>query len=279
MAAFVFTVLFWPFWLLPYWLQRLPLGPGTAARRAGSFVGGALLNPLLLPIVRHVVRAVTSWEPEWPMEFPSVPSTWPLARAGERPEQPEPDGGDCGGADDRDRARVVHRALTNGMKASNREAIEEQIAADFVTSLDGYTVFPLRVGDRRCRVDGVATAARPEDIADRGRRREPQGLDTIADAYVFDWRRATRCSLSSARRRVLPNYAPRITTSPSATRSRFARRPTSRRSSPSRDLRAPPFYPLIESERLDRAVRLALRPPRNRWTLVNVAGEPARRRA
>ena len=30
--------------------------------------------------------------------------------------------------------------LTNGMKASNREAIEEQVAADYVvTSLDGYS--------------------------------------------------------------------------------------------------------------------------------------------
>ena len=34
------------------------------------------------------------------------------------------------------------------MKASNREAIEEQIAADYVvTSLDGYTPFVAAAGD------------------------------------------------------------------------------------------------------------------------------------
>ena len=38
--------------------------------------------------------------------------------------------------------------LTNGMKASNREAIEEQILADYVvTSLDGYTPFVAAAGD------------------------------------------------------------------------------------------------------------------------------------
>ena len=47
-AAFVFTVLFWPFLLLPYWLLRYGAwGPGAAARRVVAFVGGALLNPLL----------------------------------------------------------------------------------------------------------------------------------------------------------------------------------------------------------------------------------------
>ena len=38
--------------------------------------------------------------------------------------------------------------LTNGMKASNREAIEEQIIADYVvTSQDGYTPFVAAAGD------------------------------------------------------------------------------------------------------------------------------------
>ena len=38
--------------------------------------------------------------------------------------------------------------LTNGMKASNREAIEEQVIADYVvTSQDGYTPFVAAAGD------------------------------------------------------------------------------------------------------------------------------------
>ena len=99
-AAFVFTVLFWPLFLLPYWLQRYGAwGPGQAARRVLAFIGGALINPLLLPIVlvMWLRRAVTRWEPEWPMEFPSVVPDRVAARTGgENAEEPEPDGGDGG---------------------------------------------------------------------------------------------------------------------------------------------------------------------------------------
>ena len=55
--------------------------------------------------------------------------------------------------------------LTNGMKASNREAIEEQVVADYVvTSLDGYTPFVAAAGD--------ALAASP---GARGRHERPLG--------------------------------------------------------------------------------------------------------
>ncbi|MGI8885981.1 MAG: ABC transporter permease, partial [Gaiellaceae bacterium] len=146
-AAFVFTILFWPLWLLPYWLLRYGAwGPGTAARRVGAFVGGALLNPLiaLIVLVMWLRRAVTTWEPEWPMEFPSVVPDRVAARTGGENARRNPSRTAATAA-----ALMIGIALvsfiatlTNGMKASNREAIEEQIAADYVvTSLDGYTPF------------------------------------------------------------------------------------------------------------------------------------------
>ena len=86
-AAFGFTVLAWPFFLLPYWLQRYgAFGPGSALSRVGAFVAGGLLNPFLLPIVlaMWLRRAVTRWEPEWPMEFPSVVPDRVATRTGGR---------------------------------------------------------------------------------------------------------------------------------------------------------------------------------------------------
>ena len=90
-------------------------------------------------------------------------------------------------------ARVSFIAtLTNGMKASNREAIEEQIIADYVvTSTDGYTPFVAAAGD------ALATSSVPEIVTNvrsdvgqvNGASAGIGGIepDTIAKAYVFDW--------------------------------------------------------------------------------------------
>ena len=84
-AAFAFTVLFWPFLLLPYWLLRYGAwGPGSACaprrrlrrRRAAQSAAPAVV------LVMWLRRAVTSWEPEWPMEFPSVVPDRVAARTG-----------------------------------------------------------------------------------------------------------------------------------------------------------------------------------------------------
>ena len=155
-AAFVFTVLFWPFVLLPYWLlRRGAWGPGGIAGRVAAFIGGLVLSvfvPILIPIVlvMWLRRALTKWEPEWPMEFPGVVPDRVATRTGGENARRNPSRTAATAA-----ALMIGIALvafiatlTNGMKASNREAIEEQIAADYVvTSLDGYTPFVAAAGD------------------------------------------------------------------------------------------------------------------------------------
>ena len=72
-AVLVLQVIVWPFFTLPYWLQRYGLfGPGPVGKRLLAFLVGAL-NVLLLPItlIMWLRRALTSWEPEWPAEFPN----------------------------------------------------------------------------------------------------------------------------------------------------------------------------------------------------------------
>ena len=74
-TVFVFSVIVWPFWSLPFWLLRYGAwGPGPTGKRVPAFVAGAVLNPLLLVIVLFLAarKAVSRWSPEWPAEFPGV---------------------------------------------------------------------------------------------------------------------------------------------------------------------------------------------------------------
>ena len=98
--------------------------------------------------------------------------------------------------------------LTNGMKASNREAIEEQIAADYVvTSLDGYTPFVAAAGDALAAspVPELVTSVRSDAGLVDGVTAEIGGIepDTIADGVRLRLARGRRerARRRSARRR------------------------------------------------------------------------------
>ncbi|CAN5671706.1 hypothetical protein BH18ACT13_BH18ACT13_05390 [soil metagenome] len=286
-AAFVFTILFWPFWLLPYWLLRYGAwGPGTAAGRVGAFVGGALLNPLiaLIVLVMWLRRAVTTWEPEWPMEFPSVVPDRVAARTGGENARRNPSRTASTAA-----ALMIGIALvsfiatlTNGMKASNREAIEEQIAADYVvTSLDGYTPFVAAAGDALAAsaVPELVTSVRSDVGLVDGESAEIGGIepDTIAEAYVFDWREggeSVLATLGTTRAVASSNYAEDhdlaigdvVTIRSSADRTAKV--------TVVGTFEPPPFYPLLESVNVSKELFDSLYDrPRNSWTWANVAGE------
>jgi putative ABC transport system permease protein len=82
--------------------------------------------------------------------------------------------------------------LSNGMKASNRGAIEEQIAADYVvTSQDGFTPFVSGAGDAAADAPGVelATSVRAEvgKVANVDKYVTGIEPDKIASVYSFDW--------------------------------------------------------------------------------------------
>ncbi|MDQ3778411.1 MAG: ABC transporter permease, partial [Actinomycetota bacterium] len=82
--------------------------------------------------------------------------------------------------------------LSNGMKASNRGAIEEQIAADYVvTSQDGFTPFVSGAGDAAERARGIqlATSVRAEvgKVANTDKYVTGIEPDKIASVYRFDW--------------------------------------------------------------------------------------------
>ncbi len=287
-AAFVFTVLAWPFWLLPYWLLRYGAwGPATALRRVGAFVGGLLLNPVLAVIVllMWLRRALTKWVPEWPAEFPGVVPDRVAAQTGGENARRNPSRTAATAA-----ALMIGIALVsfiatlaNGMKASNREAIEEQIAADYVvTSLDGYTPFVAAAGDALAEspVPDVVTSVRSDAGLVDGTTTEVGGIepDTIADAYVFDWRDgddSVLATLGTTKAVVSSNYAEDHDIAVGSV--------LTLRSTPDRTAKItvagtfepPPFYPLIESVNVSTELFDSLYDrPRNRWTWANVPGEP-----
>jgi len=287
-AAFAFTVLFWPFWLLPYWLQRYGAwGPGTPARRVGAFVGGTLLNPLLVPIVlvMWLRRAVTAWEPEWPMEFPSVVPDRIAARTGGENARRNPSRTAATAA-----ALMIGIALvsfiatlTNGMKASNREAIEEQIVADYVvSSLDGYTPFVAAAGDALAAspVPEVVTSVRSDVGQVDGDTAEVGGIepDTIAEAYRFVWKNgddSVLATLGTTNAVVTENFADDHDI---AVGDMVTIRSTADKTADVKVVgmfEPPPFYPLIESINVSTELFDSLYDrPRNRWTWANVAGDP-----
>jgi putative ABC transport system permease protein len=81
--------------------------------------------------------------------------------------------------------------LANGMKQSNRGAIEEQVSADYViTSQEGYVPFVAAAGDAVDDVGGATTTDVRSDLAKvAGSDRYLTGIepDTITNAYNFEW--------------------------------------------------------------------------------------------
>jgi putative ABC transport system permease protein len=172
--------------------------------------------------------------------------------------------------------------LTYGMKASNREAIEEQVAADYVvTALDGYTPFVAAAGDALAAspVPEVVTSVRSDAGQVDGETAEIGGIepDTIADAYVFDWQDgddSVLASLGTTNAVVSSNWAEDhdVSVGDTLTIRSTADKPA--------DVivvgtfEPPPFYPLLESVNVSTELFDSLYDrPRNRWTWANVAGE------
>jgi putative ABC transport system permease protein len=174
--------------------------------------------------------------------------------------------------------------LAEGLKVSNREAIEEQVSADYViTAQDGYTPYPSAIGDAVAAAPGIESVARVrtggalvnDDEVEVG------GIDpdTIASVYTFDWTEGSDevvADLGTEGAIVSENYAEdhgievgsrlRLTSSDNRTA----------------DVRVVglydphPFYPLLESVTVSTGLFDELYDrPQNRWTWANVAGEPS----
>ena len=158
--------------------------------------------------------------------------------------------------------------LANGMKASNREAIEDQIAADYVvTAQDGFTPFVAAAGDSVAESpDAELVANVRSDLGKVGDNStyitgiEP---DTILETYRFDWQEGDA------------NFAEDNDIAVGDTIAVLTPSGQTLEQEVMGLYEPPPFYPLlggvsITKERFDSAYER----PRNQFTFINVAGGP-----
>jgi putative ABC transport system permease protein len=174
--------------------------------------------------------------------------------------------------------------LANGLKTSNREAIEEQVSADYVvTAQDGYTPYPAAIGDAVAAspTAEVVTPVRTSAALVNGDETEVGGIDadTITATYTFDWTEGSDdvlADLGTTGAIASANYADDHGME-IGTRLRLTS--IDNRSADARivGLYEPhPFYPLLESVTVSTELFDQLyERPQNRWTWANVAGEPS----
>jgi putative ABC transport system permease protein len=173
--------------------------------------------------------------------------------------------------------------LANGMKASNREAIEEQVSADYViTAQDGFTPFVAAAGDDARDSDDAEVVSNVR--SDLGKVGDAStyvtGIDpmTILETYTFDWKEGD----DNLVRNLGPNDA--IVDAKFAEDHDIAVGGTITILTPSgqsvdRRVRGlyepPPFYPLLGGVSVTiQTFDSYYERPRNQFTFVNVAGDP-----
>jgi putative ABC transport system permease protein len=174
--------------------------------------------------------------------------------------------------------------LANGLKSSNRTAIEEQVSADYVvTSQDGYAPFVAGIGNALAESDvpDVVTPVRTDVAEVNGEDTAVGGIDpaTITAAYNFDWtegRDAVLRQLGTTGAIVSADYAEDHAIS-LGTRLRILS--TSNRTADVRvvGLYEPhPFYPLLENVTVAIGLFDQLYDrPEDQWVWANVPGEPS----
>jgi putative ABC transport system permease protein len=174
--------------------------------------------------------------------------------------------------------------LATGMKESNRGALEEQVIADYVvTSQDGFTPFVAAAGEtlKSAEPSQLVTSVRSELGEVGGDAAYVTGIEpgSIAQAYRFDWKQGSDAVLMELGQNgaiVDEDFAEEHGLAVGDT--------TTLLSASNRTLdievkaiyEPPPFFPILGSVSITRATFDTLyERPRNQFTFVNVAGDPA----
>jgi len=173
--------------------------------------------------------------------------------------------------------------LANGMRESNRGAIEDQVAADYVlTAQDGFSPFVAGAGDALAEssTPELVTPVRAEvgEVAGEGQYVTGIETDKIAEAYTFKWEDGSQNVLTELGRDgaiVAKDFAeandltvgsPLQLRAPNGSEALLEVKGT---------YEPPPFYPILGavSISIDTFDSLYDR-PRNQFVFANVAGDP-----
>ena len=173
--------------------------------------------------------------------------------------------------------------LAQGLRVSNSDAIERQIQSDLiVTSQDGYSEFPAAVGDAVAGVDGVQTVSnvRQEIAKIAGHGANLTGLDDrINQVYDFRWEEGSDELLGQlgSNGAVVPdNVAEDRDLAVGDTVTVLTPDNESREFVVRGIYEGSPFYPLLGTTSVSqKAFDELYDRPRNRFTLLDVAGDAA----
>jgi putative ABC transport system permease protein len=172
--------------------------------------------------------------------------------------------------------------LANGMKASNRGAIEDQVKADYViTAQDGFSPFVTGAADALddAPQSDLVTSVRSELGKVAGSAQYVTGIDprTIDEAYVFEWEEGSNAVLDTLGRNgviVAKDFADQKNLevgdnvkllTPSAREASMVVRGI---------YKPPPFFPLLGSASVSQAAFDSLyERPRNSFVFVNTAND------
>jgi len=171
--------------------------------------------------------------------------------------------------------------LANGMKESNRGAIEDQVQADYVvTSQDGFTPFVAGAGDALLAsgVGEVVTPVRSDLGKVNDEAQYVTGIDpeTIAETYTFEWQEGSNAVLGELGREgaiVAKDFAEDNDLRVGSPVELLAPDGSTALLEVKGVYKPPPFYPLLGVVSVDRELFDSLyERPRNQFVFVNVEG-------
>jgi ABC-type antimicrobial peptide transport system permease subunit len=159
-AVFLLSIVFWPFFTLPYWLLRYGAwGPGPVWKRVPAFLLGAInLFLLVIVLLMWIRKAVSRWEPEWPADFPGVVPDRATSRVGAENARRNPQRTASTAA-----ALMIGLALVtlvatlaSGIISSFTDAVNELFTADYaITAQNNFSPIPIDAAEAAAKAPGV----------------------------------------------------------------------------------------------------------------------------
>ena len=159
-TVFLLSVLFWPFFTLPYWLLRYGAwGPGRIWKRIAAFLVGALnVFVLIVVLLMWLRKALTRWEPEWPAEFPGVIPDRSTTHIGAENARRNPQRTASTAA-----ALMIGLALVTlvatlaaGIIASFEGAVNDLFTGDYaITAQNNFSPIPIDAAEAAAKAPGV----------------------------------------------------------------------------------------------------------------------------
>jgi putative ABC transport system permease protein len=199
-TVFLLSVLFWPFFTLPYWLLRYGAwGPGRIWKRIAAFLVGALnVFVLIVVLLMWLRKALTRWEPEWPAEFPGVIPDRSTTRVGAENARRNPQRTASTAA-----ALMIGLALVTlvatlaaGIIASFEGAVNDLFTGDYaITAQNNFSPIPIDAAEAAAKAPGVTAVGnvRTGEVLVYGGTEFATAVDPgMAQVIDMDWKEGSQ---------------------------------------------------------------------------------------